>query len=178
MKKILIACTGSVAAVKIPILYEQLAKTHQVKIVATQNALKFMPSDFATIYTDQNEPDYKISDTILHIELSKWADILIIAPLGANTLAKIANGICDNLLTCVIRAWDWNKTTILAPSMNTQMWNHPLSIKQIETIISFSSNPTNVIYLEPICKVLACGEYGIGAMAQVDTIIHAVTKNE
>ncbi len=54
-----------------------------------------------------------VGDEVLHIELRRWADVLVIAPLSANTLAKAANGLCDNLLTCVVRAWDWQKPLLV-----------------------------------------------------------------
>jgi len=54
-----------------------------------------------------------VGDDVLHIELRRWADIMVIAPLSANTLAKVANGMCDNLLTCVVRAWDWQKPLLV-----------------------------------------------------------------
>jgi len=54
-----------------------------------------------------------VGDNVLHIELRRWADAMLIAPLSANTLAKVANGMCDNLLTCVVRAWDWQKPLLV-----------------------------------------------------------------
>jgi len=62
---------------------------------------------------------------VLHIDLAKWADIFVIAPCSANTLAKLAYGICDNLLTSVARAWDADRPLVIAPAMNTHMWTHP-----------------------------------------------------
>ena len=68
-----------------------------------------------------------VGDPVAHIELRRWADALVIAPLSANTLAKAAAGMADGLLTCVLRAWDWNKPALLAPAMNTAMWESPLT---------------------------------------------------
>ena len=56
----------------------------------------------------------KVGDPVLHIELRRWADVFVVAPLSANTLAKMANGMCDNLLTCVVRAWDFSKPLLVA----------------------------------------------------------------
>lgn len=84
--------------------------------------------------------------------------------MDANTIAKVANGLCDNLLTCVLRAWDIKsgKKVVFCPAMNTAMWDHPITNSQLETIKKWG-------YLEivdPIPKLLACGDMGNGAMAE------------
>ncbi|KAJ8944309.1 hypothetical protein NQ314_009499 [Rhamnusium bicolor] len=108
----------------------------------------------------------KRGDPVLHIELAKWADIFLIAPLDANTLAKISNGLCDNLVTCTVRAWEISKPLIFCPAMNTKMFQHPLTSSQITILKSWG-------YLEiPVIeKVLICGDTGPGAMAEVSTIV-------
>ena len=77
---------------------------------------------------------YERDDPVLHIELRRWAEVLVIAPLDANTLAKLAAGLADNCLTCVWRAWDPNRPVILAPAMNTLMWEHPLTAQHLRQI--------------------------------------------
>jgi len=132
-------------------------------------------------YSDEEWINYtSLQDTVLHIDMRNWADICLIAPLSAHTLAKIANGLCDDLLSCCIRAWDFGqisagKPVILAPAMNTGMWYHPLTKNHIDTIRSFSKDDTGVVIVEPGVKILACGEVGVGALAELDLIIHAVT---
>ena len=69
-----------------------------------------------------------------HIEQRAWADLFLIAPLSANTLAKLSTGQCDNLLTCVARAWDFTKPIVAAPAMNTHMWTHPITRPQLDTL--------------------------------------------
>lgn len=96
---------------------------------------------------------------------------MLIAPLSANTLAKIAHGQCDNLLTCVARAWDYAQHPLLvAPAMNTLMWTHPFTEQQLNTLRSLG-----IHVIPPISKVLACGDIGTGAMAAVDDIVSSVT---
>lgn len=74
----------------------------------------------------------KLGDEVLHVELRRWADAYLIAPLSANTLGKLANGLCDNMVTCTARAWDpANKPLVVAPAMNTFMWDHPLTSRHI-----------------------------------------------
>jgi len=81
---------------------------------------------------------YQRDDPVLHIELRRWADMLVIAPLDANTLAKLAHGLADNCLTCVWRAWDPQRPVILAPAMNTLMWEHPLTASHLMTIVGYA----------------------------------------
>ena len=109
-------------------------------------------------------------DPVLHIELRKWADLLVIAPLSANSLAKLANGMCDNLLTCVARAWDFTKRApIVAPAMNTMMWSHPVTDPQLKIIQSWGYT-----VIPPISKTLMCKDTGIGAMAEPQTIVDLI----
>lgn len=91
------------------------------------------------------------------------------APLDANTLAKAANGICDNLLTSVLRAWDLSKPIVVCPAMNTAMWEHPLTKLQVERLVSIGYHVES-----PIEKLLMCGDHGIGAMASIDVIVDLV----
>lgn len=107
-KRIIIGVTGSVAAIKISPLVDCIMSNYsqeevEIKIVASNNALNFFkPAELkpVQVFTDSLEwQDWKrISDPILHIDLRNWADVILVAPLSANTMAKIANGFCDNLL--------------------------------------------------------------------------------
>ena len=141
-----------------------------------------------------------IGDKVLHIELRNWSNYMLIAPLSAHTLSKFANGLCDDTLSCVFRAWEFNNTVqknniikpvLVAPAMNTAMYNHPLTKQQLTTIQNFftsnnddttTSNKkeqeqqqrTTITIIEPQCKLLACGDIGNGALASVDTIIQSV----
>ncbi|KAM9061026.1 phosphopantothenoylcysteine decarboxylase isoform X3 [Sarcophilus harrisii] len=112
-----------------------------------------------------------LSDPVLHIDLRRWADLLVVAPLDANTLGKVASGICDNLLTSVIRAWDRTKPLLFCPAMNTAMWEHPVTAQHMEQLKGFG-------YIEIPCvaKKLACGDEGLGAMAEVCTILGKVKE--
>eukprot|EP00591_Stephanopyxis_turris_P010889 CAMPEP_0195508842 /NCGR_PEP_ID=MMETSP0794_2-20130614/1946_1 /TAXON_ID=515487 /ORGANISM="Stephanopyxis turris, Strain CCMP 815" /LENGTH=247 /DNA_ID=CAMNT_0040635913 /DNA_START=48 /DNA_END=791 /DNA_ORIENTATION=+ len=133
----------------------------------------------------------RLGDPILHIELRDWADVIVIAPLSAHTLAKIASGLCDDPLTCCLRAWDFGhdavragKPIVLAPAMNTAMWDHPLTRMQLDAIRSFwkdeegeegCENGVHVVDPKKDYK-LACGEVGAGALADLECIVNAVRK--
>jgi len=155
------------------------------------------------IYTDSDE--WSIPWTrgakILHIELRRWADIMIIAPLSANTLSKMAVGLCDNLLLSTIRAWDttrlldpphtvtlperkiatWptnkRKIIVVAPAMNTAMWAHPITKKHISVLEEeWSTNVKGgwIEVMRPMEKELACGDTGTGAMISWEVVVERV----
>lgn len=172
---ILLAASGSVAAIKFPIIARCLSQWAEVKAVCTSSSLKFinkqtMPTE-VPLYTDDDEWQgwKKIGDSVLHIELRRWADLLLIAPLSANTLAKCANGMCDNLLTCVVRAWDFDKPFLIAPAMNSFMWNSLFTARHLEVMEDLGAQ-----LVSPIVKKLACGDVGNGAMAEPASIEAAV----
>lgn len=139
MPNILLGVTGSVAAIKAPKLYYALREIGDIKVVITESSKAFVSynsfsiHDRSNIYDDSHEWEWKaIGDPIQHIDLKDWANIFVIAPLSANTLAKISNGICDNLLTSIFRAWPISKkNVVVAPAMNTDMWEHPITFKQL-----------------------------------------------
>jgi len=190
---ILLGLTGSVASSLAPKIVDALQLVGEVKVVYTEPALHFFhlnslsPTiDLEYVYGDndywrwENElfPTghryrgvWKKDDPALHIDLREWADIFVVAPLTANTLAKFANGLCDNLLTGVFRAWDFEtKKVVVAPAMNTVMWNNSLTTMQLNLISSLF----DVRIVDPIDKVLACGTVGKGAMARIEDICKIV----
>eukprot|EP00128_Syssomonas_multiformis_P012375 Colp12_sorted_trinity150504_noHs@13893 len=174
-KNILIGVTGSVASVKLPILASTLkasSSDYEIRVVTTKASRHFFDVndprlEGIKVYTDEDEWSTftKMGDRVLHIDLRAWADIFVVAPLDANTLAKLAGGLCDNLLTCVARAWDLTKPFVVAPAMNTHMWNHPFTAQHIAAVKTL-----NIEVIPPIVKTLACGDTGVGAMAEAATI--------
>ncbi|CAD6198373.1 unnamed protein product [Caenorhabditis auriculariae] len=179
---LLIAITGSIATIKLSEIIHKLYSSCSedkllIKVIATQNALKLWETQDIDldemIYEDRDEWSMwrQRKDPVLHIELRKWADALLIAPLDANSMAKIANGICDNLVTSVVRAWDLQKPCYYAPAMNTFMWDSPLTVGHRNTL-------RNVLLFKeiaPISKELICGDSGQGAMADPATIVALVS---
>lgn len=180
-KHVLIGCTGSVATIKLPnLIHEVKARDPMciVRVVLTDKARTFLNTSelarMCEIMLDEHE--WKMwrnrGDPILHIDLVKWADIFVIAPLDANTLGKMSSGICDNLLTCIARAWDVEKPLLFCPAMNTKMFMHPITSRQIEELRDFG-----YYEIRPITKTLMCGDTGVGAMAEVQTIANQIVTH-
>ncbi|KAL5227339.1 hypothetical protein ABZP36_015604 [Zizania latifolia] len=173
--RVLAAASGSVAAIKFESLCRGLAEWADVRAVATGASLHFIdrasfPSGVALLTDDDEWSTWRrVGDEVLHIELRKWADAMVIAPLSANTLAKITGGLCDNLLTCVVRAWDYSKPVYVAPAMNTFMWDNPFTRCHLDAV-----GELGMSLIPPVTKRLACGDYGNGAMAEPSEICRTV----
>jgi len=166
--RILLGFTGSVASVKIPELVGLLSAFSEVRTVGTAKGCFF--TNYAPSETEETEWSFrKLGDPVHHIELRRWADLFLIAPLSANTLAKVAGGHCDNLLTSVARAWDFSKPLLVAPAMNTAMWNHPATAEQVQRLLSWQ-----IRVIEPESRQLACMDIGMGALASLPVIVHTV----
>lgn len=172
-KTVLIGITGAIAAYKICELIRLFKKNNaNVRVVTTPNALNFVTKTTLEalsqnqIYIDQfNIDEYKPE----HIALTDEADIFIIAPITANTISKITLGISDNLLTSTYCAF--KKPVIIAPCMNTNMWENPAIIENLEIL-----KKRNIKIIEPETGFLACGTEGKGRLANIN-VIFETAKN-
>lgn len=192
MSKILLGVTGGVAAKLTPkLILMLLNRGHEVQVVATEKSLYFflrhrLPGNTpislffdnkiqtVPLWTDEDEwqgVQYQKDQNIPHISLTQWADVFAIVPLTANTIGKMAHGICDNLLTSEVMAWPMHKPLVLAPAMNTQMWNNVIMQGNLSTIRHCWHN---VRIVDPVEKQLACGDTGMGALADLSTIIDKI----
>lgn len=176
MKNVLIGITGSIAAYKTLELIRMFKRqNYNVKVILTPAALNFVTP--LTVETLSKNPAYytqfeKRKDTE-HIELAKWADVFVIAPISANTISKFANGIADNLLTSVFCAYlGHKKPVVLAPAMNVGMWENPF-VK--ENLKKLKENNANVLDVEE--GFLACNENAKGRMCSLDKIFNAAVSN-
>lgn len=203
-RHLLLAASGSVATIKIVSIINALA-THQdlsIRLVMTPSAARFLdgqsdeqPSlskvarlpNVDGVYSDASEwtPAWTRGAPILHIELRKWADLMVIAPLSANSMGKMVAGMCDSLLLSVVRAWDTTGTVdgtgetrkkiVIAPAMNVAMWKHPVTARQIKTLEEdWGGGQGWVEVLRPVEKTLACGDVGVGAMVSFEQIVALV----
>jgi len=166
-KKILIGITGGIAAYKTCELIRKLIKLNaEVKAVITPAAKEFVTETTLRtltrnpVYCEQFDvPDWKPE----HISLADSADLFLITPASANTIGKIANGICDNLLTSLISAF--KKQVIIAPAMNCNMWENSFIQKNVASL-----EEAGFHIIQPEAGEQACGYAGQGRLASLDTI--------
>jgi phosphopantothenoylcysteine decarboxylase / phosphopantothenate---cysteine ligase len=169
-KKILLGVTGSIAAYKSLLLVRLLIKEGaSVRVIQTPASKDFVtPLSLSTLTKNPVLSDLFAADTWAnHVELGRWADVLLIAPLSCNTLAKMAQGLCDNLLLAT-----WLSATcpvVVAPAMDEDMWRHPTTRANLERLRSFGNR------IIPVEKgELASGLFGDGRMAEPETILDFV----
>ncbi len=168
-KKILIGVTGSIAAYKIPILIRLLIKEGaEVKVILTDAAKDFVtPLTLSTLSGNPVQSEFfeKTDGTWnSHVDLGHWADLYLLAPVSANTMGKIANGMADNLLSATYLAAKC--PVFFAPAMDVDMYNHPSTSKNINQLKTFGN-----ILIEPEEGELASGLYGAGRMQEPEKII-------
>lgn len=172
-KNILLGVTGGIACYKVVDLCSRLIKQGaNLKIIMTESATKFVtPLTFETmgkckVYTDLFKG---VHNEVHHVELAKWADLFIIAPLTANTLAKITYGIADNFLTASLLAYD--KQIIIAPAMNSNMYTNVSTQKNLLTAIN-----RGIKVIEPSEGLLACNVIGPGRMEEPENIVKFIDE--
>jgi len=172
-KKILLGISGSIAAYKSILLTRLLIKAGaEVKVVMTPAAKDFVtPLSVSTISKNEVFSELTQNDTWTnHVQLGRWADVMLVAPLSCNTLAKMANGLCDNLLLATYLSAVC--PVVVAPAMDEDMWKHPSTKVNVEKLQSFGN------WVIPVEKgELASGLYGDGRMAEPEHIISFLEMN-
>lgn len=171
-KKILLGVCGGIAAYKAAYLIRELTQAGaSVRVVMTQSAMEFI-----TPMTLQALSGHEVRTTLFdpqaeramgHIELARWADYLVIAPASANTLAKMAHGLADDLLSTLYLVADI--PVIVCPAMNRSMWSHPATVANTSKL-----QERGVIFVGPEEGSQACGEYGLGRLSEVEDIINTL----
>lgn len=171
-KNIVLGITGGIAAYKMPELVRRLIEQGaNVRVVMTESAKAFI-----TPLTLQAVSGNMVADSLLdteaeramgHIELAKWADLLLIAPASANTIAKITHGLADDLLTTLVLATD--AKVAIAPAMNQQMWHAPVTQENITKL-----KKRDVAIWGPAQGEQACGDVGYGRLVEVPDLVSHV----
>lgn len=175
-KNILLGVCGSIASYKSASLIRLLIKAGaNVRVVMTKDAGHFItPLTLATLSKNPVLIDFVQTDTgewNNHVALGIWADIMLVAPASANTLSKFANGLCDNLLSAVYLSAKC--PVYLAPAMDLDMWKHPSTQQNIETLTSYGN-----ILIKPVFGELASGLIGEGRMAEPEEIFEFLLLEE
>ncbi|WVQ67630.1 uncharacterized protein L199_005833 [Kwoniella botswanensis] len=195
--RVVLITSGSVASIKAPDIAAALSQSGDIalQIVATKSSTHFcnqrtvdaairksfgisedenVPDDLGVrVWTDEDEwSDWKkVGEPILHIELRRWADLVVIAPCSANTLAKIAGGLCDNLATSLLRALSPSTPVIVCPAMNTHMYQHKFTAKHLRIL----QEQLEYLILGPQGSgILACGDDGPGKMTDWREIVFTI----
>ena len=170
-RKILLGITGGIAAYKIPQLVRLITKAKcQAEIIMTDSAQDFVtPMTLGTLSGREVWTDSAFDRTIPHIKLTQWAEVFVIAPCTANTLAKIAHGIADNLLTSAVIAASC--PVLVFPAMNERMYSNPAVQENIAVL-----KRRGIFVAEPEAGDLACGTSGKGRMPEPGEIMHEIFR--
>jgi phosphopantothenoylcysteine decarboxylase / phosphopantothenate---cysteine ligase len=173
-KKIVLCVTGGIAVFKAAALTSKLIQAGaQVKVILSDSAAKFVtPLTFQALSRNEvymDTFDEKNPKVIAHIDLADWADLVIVAPATANTIAKIAHGIADNMLTTTLLAT--TAPVWIAPAMNVHMYNHPAVKENITTLTKYGYQ-----FIEPGEGYLACGYVGKGRLEEPEKIVLLVQE--
>lgn len=176
-KNIVLGVSGGIAAYKTVELVSQLVKLGaNVNVICTPNALNFVSTlsleamSKNKVYSQQYILDEaQGNSSIEHISLADSADLILLAPATANLIGKLASGVSDNLLTDTCLAS--RAPIIIAPAMNTNMWNH----KKVQENIKYLKSELNYQFIEPEFGELACGHVGLGRLAELETITSKVS---
>lgn len=174
-KTVILGVTGSIAAYKMANLASMLVKQHaEVQVVMTNNASLFIaPMTFETLTSRKcavDTFDRNFNFDVKHVSLAKKADIMLVAPATANVIGKMANGICDDMLTTTFMACQCPK--LVAPAMNTNMWQNPILQDNLEKLTRYG-----VEVISPDAGRLACGDVGCGKLPSEGLILQYVLKH-
>lgn len=171
-KTIVLGVTGSIAAYKIANLASMLVKLNaDVHVIMTQNATHFItPMTFETLTNNKcivDTFDRNFNFDVKHVSLAKLGDLFLVAPCTANVIGKVANGICDDMLTTTIMA---TKAPVLfSPAMNTRMWENPILQDNIQKLKHYGYT-----IIEPVEGRLACGDIGSGKMPSEEVLLEHI----
>ena len=173
-KNVVLAVTGSIAAYKIANLASMLKKLHaNITVLMTQNATNFInPITFESLTGNKcliDTFDRNFQHSVEHVSLAKSTDIVLIAPASANVIGKIANGIADDMLTTTVMACNCKK--IVAPAMNTQMYENPIVQDNIKKLQHYDYE-----VITPDTGYLACGDTGPGKMPSEQVLLEYILK--
>ena len=177
MTQITLAVTGSISAYKAADITSQLTKLgFEVKVLMTPSARKFItPLTLQVLSKNPVGLEVMVEDDpqrIEHIDIGKETDLFLVAPASANTIAKLAMGLADNMVTSTALALPQETKKILAPAMNTKMLEHPATQRNLKLLQDYDYQ-----IIQPRYATLACGDQGAGALASIETILTTIQES-
>ena len=174
-KKVIVGMTGGIACYKVPYLVRALIKAGaEVRVIMTDHATKFVtPMTLAAtsrnpVYTDMWAERDEIATR--HIELARWADLLVIAPATANFMGKVASGVSDDLLTTIVCATP--APVMVVAAMNPGMWHNPITQRNARTLTDLG-----YIFVGPAEGEMAEKQFGVGRMVEPEEIFEEVKRS-
>lgn len=170
--RIVLAISGGIAAYKTPELVRALRRDqHEVRCVLSRAAARLVSVHALAAVSNQAvyQELWTEDGSMPHIDLPRWCDAFVIAPASADCMAKCALGLADDLLSTSVLALEPDKHLLLAPAMNTVMWQKPIVQQHLHTLREQGAG-----IIDPVAGDLACGESGVGAMADPTVIAEAV----
>ena len=176
MANVLVGVTGGIAAYKAPGVIRRLREAdHEVRVVATEAAFRFVPEETLSIaaagrvHTDVTW--WERSGRVEHVSLARWADLVLVAPATADSMARSAIGLGDDLLSATILAGA--RQVLWAPAMNPEMWSNPATVRNVETLRSWGHH-----FVGPAEGLMASAEEqpGVGRLADESEIVDAVAE--
>jgi len=172
MANLLFILTGSIACYKACDAISQLVqREHRVRTVATASALKFVGTTTLEALTREKVATALFAEgaALEHIDLARWADVVVVCPATANTLNAMAAGLAGDLAGALLLAHDWRKPLLLAPAMNPEMWRHPATQASVARLRGWGAR-----FVQVGVGRTACGEVGEGRLAEPDEIVAAL----
>ena len=176
MAKITLAVSGSISAYKAADLTSQLTKAgHEVTVIITKAATAFItPLTLQALSKNLVHTDIMLEEnpaSIKHIDVAKETDLFLVAPASANTIAKLAHGLADDMLSAVALAVPAGVPKLIAPAMNTNMYLNLATQDNLEKLARYGYQE-----IKPREALLACGDFGTGALAELDMILERVKE--
>ena len=176
MAKITLAVSGSISAYKAADLTSQLTKSgHEVTVIMTKAATDFItPLTLQALSKNLVHTDIMLEEdpaSIKHINVAKETDLFLVAPASANTIAKLAHGLADDMLSAVALAIPAGVPKLIAPAMNTNMYLNLATQDNLEKLARYGYQE-----IKPREALLACGDFGTGALAELDIILERVKE--
>ncbi len=178
-RRILVGVTGGIAVYKACEVVRLLIKAdHEVRVIMTENACKFVTPMTFEVLSRNHVPislfEARTGPLVEHVEAAAWCELFCVVPATANSIGKLASGIADDMLSTVAMALPQEVPKLLAPAMNVRMWGNPILQRNLRLLTGEEGG--GYVVVPPVEKELACGDVGIGGLADTETIFETIQE--